>query len=245
MYCRSADIPTGRRPGISVLTWIRFALASACGAALIHIIEFHLALGFQGSLNQRAAAIDYALERCPLRGPLGVLAVAAVLVMALTMASMRAQLRTLRQLDAEIGSASKRKKPLPIERRTLCIRNLAIMWIVLGVAQLAMFALAQHLVPMEYVMQMASGHMVMAVVPPVPPVPLSFLIALLGTVVLAQFERRLHAIAGAIADRIRALFARARSSNKPLFSAERPALTSMLGPALFSRPPPVVLLATA
>jgi hypothetical protein len=245
MYSSHRDIPADPGTRISALTWIRFALASACGAALIHIVEFHLAVGFRGSLNQRAAAIEYALERCPLRGPLGVLAMAAALVIAVTMASMRSQLRTLRRLDGEMASASKRYKPATTELRPLSIRSLAITWIVLGAVQLAMFAVAQHLVPMEYVMQMASGHMVMAIAPPVPPVPLSFLIALFGACVLARFERRLQAIAGAIADRILALFARARSSKKPLFSPERPALTSSLGPALFSRPPPMRLLAVA
>lgn len=229
-----------RHPGSRVPFLIRALIATLVGAALIHVVEYHLGLGIRGTLGQRLAAIEFALYHCPLRGPIGLLALLAAIVIAATLASMRSQLRTLHQLEGALTREPDRPKSLRIDRREGYIPTLAAAWLVLGLAQLGIFIVAQHVAPMEYVMHMHGGQMLMGVALPVSPALLSFLIALPAALLVTRLEARLSGIAAAIAETIRTLFARARSSRRPVPAPARVALSARFGPTVFSRPPPAI-----
>ena len=195
--------------------WVRWAIAVAFGAAVIHIVEYHLAIGFNGNFSQRMAAIEYALYRCPLRGPLGLIVLLALFAIVATLASMRSQIRALHQLGGQLPSVSRMGHAMALRSTKPKCSKLATAWIILGLAQLGVFLVALHFVPMSYVMQMHGVHMVMGVAPPIAPALLSFLVALPGAFLVSMVEEKLRAIAEAIVDRVRAMYARARSSCVP------------------------------
>ncbi len=224
------------------LRWTRWVIAAVAGAAVVHVVEYHLGLGFKGNSEQRLAAIEYMLYHCPLRGPVGVILLLALLAVCGTLALMRSQLRTLQQLGGTPPSESGWLTRVRTKRVLPSISRLTGTWLLLGAAQLGIFLVIGHFMPMEYVMQMHGGHMLMGIAPPIPPIPLSFALALPVAYVLTMVERRLSAIAAAIAHRVRMLFARARSSPRPRLLARRVGLNFRFGPALFSRPPPAVEL---
>jgi len=209
------------------------------GAVVIHVIEFHLGLGINGTLGQRLAAAMYMVQHCPLRVWIALGAGLAILAFAAGTVKVRRDLRLLRRLRGSgdrHGSNGVNLQREPVDRRRLvgfCLGISAIQWLV--------FTLAMHAMPMTYVMKMQGSWMVMAMSPPVPVLPLCLIVGLIGGVILGLCERRIRAIASLVAALMRVLFEEPASTANLPASVERPSLTQILGPALFSRPPPAWL----
>jgi hypothetical protein len=238
---------------LSSASLIRLGATIAAGAALIHVIEYHLGLGFNGQPSARLRVIAYMIERCPLRGPLAAVIVGFAVVAVATAVTMTRQLARLHELDARRRPTRRMslRSPGPNianrgDRRHVDhghlhppIQYLAGVWLLLAVGQLALFSLAQHLAPMHYIMEMHGVQMVMTDAPPVPLAPLSFVLAGLGALLLARCERRLHVIERAIAERLRVLYDEPVASFIPDAPRVSGALALTLGPAILSRPPPL------
>jgi hypothetical protein len=109
----------------------------------------------------------------------------------------------------------------------------------LTVCELGLFGVAGKLVPMEYVMQMHGGSMLMSDSLPAPVLPLALVLALCGAGVLTLFDRRIRRVQQAIAERLRVFFAEPETD--ALLGAVPPpvpGLSTLFGPAVLSRPPP-------
>ncbi len=212
-------------------------VAILAGAALIHVVEFHLGLGYAGGLDGRLSAATYAIQHCPLRPALAAILGLAGLSLGAAVWTMRLQLQRLADLQ---GSAPKRPT-LRFSRpsaETICRRA-----ILLAAGQYTIFRLALQIMPMRYLMQMHGAQMVMAMSPPVPAAILALLLGLLAALFLTVFEDRLQAVAEAIL-RLRALHAQIASERRPRPCSMRPALAAQMGRARFSRPPPDISSAT-
>lgn len=221
--------------------WVRFSVAALIGVAVMHVVEFHLELGFSGRVNGRVQAMAYMIEHCPLRGSLAILAGAASIVAMVTIMTMRAQVGRLRALEGTL-EAGRESRPRSCTTWTLSWTRLLLILPALTLIQWALFSFALHLVPMDYVMQMHGGHMLMAMTPPVPVLPLSLAVASLASLVLGRLETRLAALESAIAECLRALFGQVISSPPPVCPAVVRITALRFGPSLFSRPPPRSLL---
>jgi hypothetical protein len=117
-------------------------------------------------------------------------------------------------------------------------RTVAALSILLTASQVVVFTIALRAVPMDYMMAMHGGHMLMAVTPPVPVLPLALVLATSASALLVLFERRLHAIQELILDRLAILFGLAEQSPVPDPLAVLGPVSRRFGPNLFSRPPP-------
>lgn len=216
--------------------WIRFGAMALFGAALIHVTEYHIGLGFDGSLRDRFRTVAYMVANCPMRDPLMFLALAFFIVAILTASAMSRQMDRLRRLDGE----PHRRAPVPSSRPGLTFvwPRFAGAWLALAAAQTALFGLSLHVVPMDYVMQMHGGHMLMAAAPPIPVAPLSLVLAGIGAALLSLVAGRLAWVENAIAERLTALFAVDDFALRLTDSPQCRILAALFGPALLSRPPP-------
>jgi hypothetical protein len=147
---------------------------------------------------------------------------------------VRRDLRSLRRFSGDAQSAAKQgtfRQPVSRGRVVgFCLALSLIQWLI--------FTLATSALPMTYAMKMPRGSMVMLMTPAIPLVPLCLFIGIVGGVILAFCERKIKHIAAIVAALARVLFDASPTFARVPVSAGRPPLSRLLGPALFSRPPP-------
>ncbi|HEV3313022.1 MAG TPA: hypothetical protein VG815_21130 [Chloroflexota bacterium] len=203
------------------------------------MVEFHLGLGFKGDPGGRISTAIWMVQHCPMRPELLAIAALASTVVVWALATMRLQMRRLELLSRHtVPGASEAVDSNRTSGLAFHWRRLVSVWAALAAIQWALFAAAQHFVPMSYIMEMHGSHMVMGASPPMPAWPLALVLGAVGALILAKFERRLVAIVQAICERLRMLFAAAVSCRPPCPPAVLMAVPIRLGPILHSRPPP-------
>lgn len=236
-------------PRIRSIFWLKFAVASLAGAALIHVVEYHLGLGFSGDVSSRLDAMAYMIAHCPMGGPLLAVGLGSAGAVAVTSWVMARQLKRLRDLEPGLSDCSpgwvyrlrRAESRESSSRPDLNPPRLVLTSLLLAFAQSLLFLLALHFVPMQYVMEMRGGRMLMAVTLPVPVLPLTLVIGAMFACLLEMLEGKVELLASAI-ERLRALFGEVRSSVRPVVIDGLRPVVAFLGPALFSRPPPLILV---
>ncbi|MGH2389890.1 MAG: hypothetical protein ACRDIE_16945, partial [Chloroflexota bacterium] len=170
-------------------------LTATFGAALVHIIEYHLGLGGSGDWRTNALLM---LRRCPLSGGLLVVVLCALG----TAIALWRELRVLRLRHCRLTWAAARAgiKPatsyLPLPRRRGRLLHLLIP---LLAVQLALYTLADHLWSMGVQMRMGGILMTMPVQGAAPVLPLHLMVAVGLAVLLWRLERRLTVLRSVIA----------------------------------------------
>lgn len=212
-------------------------LLAAFGAALVHIIEYHLGLGGSGDWRVNALLM---LRRCPLSGSLLVVVLCTLVVLTALWRELRAlslQRRRLTQAAARVGL-----KPattyITLPRRLARLLKLLIPLLAM---QAGVYALAGHLWSMGVQMRMGGILMTMPVRGAAPLLPLHLIVAVGLAVLVWRLERRLTVLRSVIATVHRLLkllgFDRP-AAPVPHGPAPRP-LQAWVAPTLLSRPPPV------
>lgn len=237
--CSTLPAERSRLPLPRVAPLLRFASAAVLGSGLIHVAEFHLGLGFKGDPKSRISTAVWMVQHCPMRPELLAIGALASTVIVWALATMRLQMRRLELLSRHTVPAASEAVAAGRRSGLACHwRRLASVWAALAAIQWALFAAAQHFVPMSYIMEMHGSHMVMGASPPMPAWALALVVGAAGALILAKFERRLVAIVQLIRERIRVLFAAAVSCRPPHTAGVLMAVPVRLGPVLYSRPPP-------
>jgi len=212
-------------------------LLAASGAALVHIIEYHLGLGSSGDWRASARAM---LARYPLSGSL-------LVVILFTLGTVLAVLRELRVLSRERrhliqAAAAAGMRPIgagvALPRRPSRLLQLLAPQLLV---QLGVSMLASHLWPMDVQMRMDGVLMTMQARGAVPLLPTQLVVATLLAILVWRLERRLTVLRSVIAT-VRRLLRLVMTGDFvvriPPGPAPRP-LCAWVAPALLSRPPPV------
>jgi hypothetical protein len=222
-------------PGVALGAGLLFLLA-AFGAALVHIIEYHLGLGSSGDWRANALSM---LAHCPLSGGL-------VVVVLCTLSALAAVLGQVRALSLQRRRLTRAASPAVIGRSAACTMlprrpaRLLQLLIPLLALQFGLYELADHLWTMGISMRMGGVLMTMPVHGAAPLLPLHVMIAVVSAFLVWRLERRLTVLRAVIARirRLLGLFGAARRPSRiPLGPALRP-LCAWVAPALLSRPPP-------
>jgi hypothetical protein len=215
------------------LLWV----LAAMGAALVHLVEYHVGLGSSGG---RLDSMRFMLAHCPVRGGLLVALIATVLTLFAVWRELRSLLGQQRrlileahrlQLAASHGPAP--TMPLPM------IRFVALLASILA-GQAGLYALTAHLWPMISLMRMHGAWMYMEAPGALPLLPLHLVVAVALAALAWRLERRFTVLRAAIAA-VRRAVARALSAllRVPLPSWPHVSwLHSYCVPAALSRPPP-------
>ncbi|HVC79629.1 MAG TPA: hypothetical protein VNL35_03900 [Chloroflexota bacterium] len=212
-------------------------VAAALGAALVHGLEYHLALG--GSAAARTAAAEM-LAHCPLNGGLLVVLLFALCTIGLCARELwllTARRRVLAALVVRAGSA-----PLdqPV-RLPLDPGRWARLFLSLFVLQSLMFLLAAHFWPMGGWMRMDGVWMHMAPSGALPILPTQAIVAALLALLIWKLEFRLGVLTSGIVALVRWLrrwlaACRGLASPSPVPVGRRLACLGLRG---LSRPPPL------
>ena len=213
-------------------------LLSAFGAAMVHIVEFHLGLGGSGDWRRSALAM---LAQCPFSGGLiivllGTLATAFALHTEVRLL-IRRRAVLVKQAD-QVGlhiSTIESVEPRHPERLLQLVPPLFL-------GQALLYALADRLWPMGTIMRMHGSLMTMPAHGAVPLVPVHLVVAFAVALAVWRLERRITVLYAAIAAvrRLLPLFLTAVRATvlPPAPQARR--LSIRVGPALLSRPPPAM-----
>jgi hypothetical protein len=211
-------------------------LLAAFGAALVHIIEYHLGLGSSGDWRANALSM---LAHCPLSGGL-------VAVILCTLGAMAVLLRDLRALSLQRRRLTRAASLAGIRPSVACVVlprrpvRLLQLLIPLLIIQFGLYELADHLWSMGVPMRMGGILMTMPVQGAAPLLPLHLIMAVVPAILIWRLERRLTVLRSVIASvrRLLGLFgADTQAVRIPLDPALRP-LCAWVAPALLSRPPP-------
>lgn len=237
--CRTATLPPRLVPGQhrAALGWNAAAIPglAAIGAALVHVLTFHILTVPPGPL--RGATALALLRHCPLFGPLGFIAALAVLAPLL---ACRETLRLTRLNAALAALLAARRAPVPITREAMprSAGRLAGFFLALLALQAMWGALAALLCPMKVSMVMDGVRMTMTASSAWPLTPLHLLMAALLALALWRFELRLTRLRALLARRVRALLALGcRDQAPPIPRVSRPAPVWSVH-SIFARPPP-------
>jgi hypothetical protein len=216
-------------------------LLAALGAALVHVVEYHLGLGSQAGQSAAAAM----LAQCPLRGGLLVmflLTSATALAIAYEVRRLAGQRRALLRLAGE--EFSPRSSYMVLPRRPMRLLQL---FVPLIAVQTGAHMLLDYLWPMGPMMRMNGVYMHMAPQGALPPTPLHLLVATVIAVLVWRLERSVTVLRAIIAA-VRRLLARMAN---PTIRAPLPRLALVLcesmagGLAGLPRPPPRACLAVS
>jgi hypothetical protein len=204
---------------------------------LVHLLAYHLPPGVPFGLRWDRQALAL-LVRCPLVGPLGLIAAIAVLAPLLACWELR---RLERLNTTAVRLLRARRIPLPPSHQALPRspwRLLGLFTLLLSL-QATLLGLAGWLHPMQTTMMMGGRLMTMASTPVLPLGLLHLVVAALLAFILWRVEHRLIQVRAEVARRLRLLTA-ARSDQAAILIGPR--LTRLWsgwdGPALFARPPP-------
>lgn len=223
--------PVARAPVPIRLRDLRLVVPAAlAGAGLVHGLEYHLGLG---------DTAGHMLATCPLRGGLLLIAlfvVATILMVWREVRALVAEYRILARAAAEPHRALTGVRDLPRRPGRLVALLLAVF-----LAQVACYALAQHLWPMSTLMWMHGGVMRMPIDGALPLLPAQLTASALMALAIWRLERQVSVLCAGIARLRRAL--RMLDANKPSPAFVPPAFHPARLPAGllgFSRPPPLV-----
>lgn len=214
-----------------------------CGAAMLgagsaHLLAYHALPDLPWAPHWGAMALSL-LARCPLRGPLGLIAAVAVLAPLL---ALREVLR-LQRLSAALGAAMQARRAAQVPASVAAPRSpgrLAVFVALLLGMQVVLLYLFGLLCPMQTTMVMGGVSMTMALAPALPLGLLYVLIAALCALLLWRLECRLARLRAEITCRMRLLRAREASQAQGLAALRAVRyLLSWYGQTLFARPPPV------
>lgn len=172
-------------------------LAAICGAALVHLVEYHAGIGSTHSLQSAADM----LAQCPLSGALVLIALCALSTAVAVSQVVRRLSRRRRQLRAMLAAGPRRAlaaSTLHYAVRPRRPGHLFAIVCVLLAAQSSVYALSETLWPMGRLMRMHGVLMHMPSHDPVPVIPLQLLVALVFTVVLWRLERRVTVLRAAV-----------------------------------------------
>jgi len=226
---------TGRAPACRNL--LGLFLAALIGAGLVHLLAYHVPLDVPLGPRWLAAAVAL-LAHCPLRGPLGLIAVVAVLAPILALQEVW---RLERLNEALRRGLAARRLSVPDGRVAVPRSPWRLLFIIAAVLgpQAALLGAAGLICPMRTTMVMNGAPMVMPLGTALPLGMLQLAVAALLGLLLWRVERRLTRLRVMAAQRLRLLL-RASSSATPrlprLDAARLPRWR--YGPALFARPPP-------
>jgi hypothetical protein len=209
---------------------------AAAGAALVHIVEYHLGLGGNG---QHMATIQFMLAHCPVRGALLVVLVAVML----TAFALFRELRVLWGRQRSLAQAARRAGVVtspPPGRPPLHAARFVALFLPILAGQLGLTALVARFLPMTFAMDMHGVSMDMSIQPALPMLPLQLIVALLLAAFAWRLERRfitLHTLIATVCRLLMlALGALLRVSIPSFPSLPRPSRYG--GPTTLSRPPP-------
>jgi hypothetical protein len=230
----------GRSPTASALCGLALLCVLALfGAALAHIVEYHLGLG---SADWRRSALAM-LARCPLSGGLAIVLVGTLA----TLYALLAEVRFLRRRHAALTRQAARAglRATMTSRATARdpIRALELLAPLLGV-QIAIYTVIDHLWPMGAVMRMDGVWMSMPSQGALPLLPLHVAIAVALALIVWRLERGITQLRAAIETVYRLLplfLIQSRAAPLPSGPATPP-LSVQASPSLLSRPPPARLL---
>ena len=231
---------TGRAPACRDL--LGLFLAALIGASIVHLLAYHAPLGV--SLGPRWLTVaGTLLAHCPLRGPLGLIAVVAVLAPILALQEVwrlerlngaLGRMLVMRQLSIPDGRVAVPRSPW---------RLLVIIATVLG-PQAALLGAAGLICPMRTTVVMNGASMVMPLKAALPLGMLQLAVAALLGLLLWRVERRLTRLRASATQRLRLLrgAGHGASPRRPRVDAAR-LPRRRYGPAIFARPPPVPVVA--
>lgn len=211
--------------------------AALAGAALVHLLAYHVPLGLPTAPHW-SASLAALLVHCPLLGPLGAIAAIAVLAPLLLLREVVRLERLNRALERRLAT---QRVPMACGE-TLAPRSprrLAGFILVLLLLQVALFSAAGLVCPMHVTMLMGGKLMTMSTASALPLTPLHLAVAILVGLLLWRVERRLTHLRAAIAQRL-GLLAQRPAAYHPQMPASRDARLPLgwYGQPLFARPPP-------
>ncbi len=226
---------TGRAPAWRNL--LGLFLTALIGAGLVHLLAYHVP--FDAPLGPRwFAAAGTLLAHCPLRGPLGLIAVVAILAPIFALQEMW----RLERLNGALGRMlTARRLPIPDGRVTVPRSPWRLLFIsaaVLG-PQAALLGAAGLICPMRTTMVMNGAPMVMTLGAALPLGMLQLAVAALLGLLLWRVERRLTRLRVMAAQRLRLLLRASSGALPRLTSLDAARLPRQrYGHGLFARPPP-------
>jgi hypothetical protein len=210
---------------------------AAVGAALVHVVSYHLPGGIDSG-RYWTATLPALLVHCPLLGPLGVLVAIAVFAPLYALREIVRLERLAEALSRRLAAHGYADPPHELMPRSPW-RLIAFVAALL-ILQILLLSLAQLLCPMPATMVMGGVVMTMPAAPAVLLTPLHLLVAFLLGALLWSTERRLTCLRTGVAHRLRLLAA------MPGIAAATPPLPGrpQLPPewwarALLARPPPI------
>ncbi len=222
-------------PGVALGAGLLLLLA-AFGAAVVHIVEYHLGLGSSGDWRANALSM---LAQCPLSGSLVAIVLCTLGAAAVLLHELRALSLQRRRLTtaASLAGIGQPDACLVLPRRPARLLQLLIPLLTL---QFGLYELADHLWAMGVPMRMGGVLMTMPVHGAAPLLPLHLIVAVLLAVLVWRLERRLTVLHFVIAT-VRRLLGLVGGACRPARIPPGPALRPLcawVAPALLSRPPP-------
>lgn len=252
-HCRSAWTPSFREraapwlpvPRVSARAGRGAPIAGICllwvlaaaGAALVHLMEYHLGLNASGG---RLASMAFMLAHCPVRGGLLVVLIVTVLTLCAVGHELRSLLGEQRRLTMAARRYHASVLPPGVRGGTRSLTRYVLLFLPILAGQAGLYALSAHLWPMVGLMRMHGAWMYMTAQGALPPLPLHLAVAAALAALAWRLERRFVALGAAIVAARRVLariLARARLVSLPA-SPPGARLSSYGGPAALSRPPP-------
>lgn len=218
------------------------SLAALIGAGIVHLLAYHAPFGVP--LGPRWFAVaGTLLAHCPLRGPLGLIAIVAVLAPILALQEVWRLERLSRALGRMLAA---RRLPIPdgwaaVPRSPW--RLLFIIAAVLGL-QAALLWAAGLICPMRTTVVMNGAPMVMPLTAALPLGMLQLAVAALLGLLLWRVERRLTRLRATAACWLRLLLHACSTVVLELLSLDAARLPrQQYGSSLFARPPPMPVAA--
>ncbi len=227
-------------PAASFWNALGLLIVALAGGGLVHLLAYHIPLGIPVDAHWLAITTTL-LARCPLSGPLGLLALGTVAVMLVVWR----ELRRLERLHATLNGRARLAAPTDgVEWLPRGPGRLVLFIAVLLGLQLAVSGVTDLLWPMQTTMVMGHGLMTMVMTPALPLLPLHALAAVVLGLSLWRVEHRLTRLRARVAAQLRLLLAACPPRDTAL-----PLPTDSLlpwrreGAVLFARPPPSGVMA--
>ncbi len=228
-------------PAASFWNAMGLLIVALAGGGLVHLLAYHIPLGIPVDAHWLAITTTL-LARCPLGGPLGLLALGTVAVVLVVWRELRRLERLHATLNGRIRLAASTNGVEWLPRRPG--RLVLFVAVLLGL-QLAVSGIADLLWPMQTIMVMGHGlRMMMAMTPILPLLPLHALAAVVLGLSLWRVEHRLTRLRAQVTAQLRLLQAACPPRDAALPLHTDSVLPRRLADAvLFARPPPSGVMA--
>ncbi len=227
-------------PAASFWNALGLLTVALAGGGLVHLLAYHIPLGIPLDAHWLAITTTL-LARCPLGGPLGLLALGTVAVVLVVWRELRRLERLHATLNGRIRLVASTNGVEWLPRRPG--RLVLFIAVLLGL-QLAVLGIADLLWPMQATMIMGHGLMTMAMTPTLPLLPLHALAAVVLGSSLWRVEHRLTRLRARVAAQLCLLQAACPPRDVALPLPTDSVLPWRLaGAVLFARPPPAGVMA--